>query len=78
MSDHRPDHGLAVGDQVVTADSLMNGDIVYFDRIAPDRVVVRLVTHELLATYDGPIFAVVMEDGSRNAGFRLVSRDEVE
>jgi len=67
-----------LGANVVTADDLSNGDIVYFERVTPNRVVVRLVAHDMLATYSGPIFAVVIRDASGKADFRQVSRDDLE
>jgi len=78
MSEQRRSEPLTVGDDVVTADDLTDGDIVYFDRVAPNRVVVRLVTREFLATYGGVIFAVAILDASGKAHFRQISRDDVE
>jgi hypothetical protein len=78
MFEQHRDEEPIVGDDVVTADDLANGDIVYFERVARNRVVVRQVTHESLATYDGPIFTVIIRDASGKADFKQVSRDDVE
>jgi len=78
MSDQRCDEGPVLGDSVVTADDLSHGDIVYFVRVAPDRVVARLVTHDLLATYGGPIFAVVVRDSFGRVNFTQISHGDVE
>ena len=67
-----------IGDEVVTADELAKGDIVYFERVAPNRVVVRAMTDEVLASYDGPLFVVAAIDATGVARFLEVSRDDVE
>ncbi len=74
----KPPGAPAVGDSVVAADDLRDGDIVYFERVAPNHIIIRLVTHEFLVAYTGPIFAVVVGDASGKADFREVSRDDVE
>ena len=72
------DNRLRVGDQVVTADDLAEGDIAYFERVGPNRVVVRAMTDELLRQYSGPIFAVIGIDAKGLAQFQEVSREDVE
>lgn len=78
MPQPHPDDRPTVGDTVVTAADLTDGDIVYFERLAPNRIAIRLVTHEFLATYSGPIFAVTIRDPSGKATFTEMSRDDVE
>lgn len=72
------DNRLRVGDQVVTADDLAEGDIAYFERVGLDRVVVRAMTDEVLRQYSGPIFAVIGFDAKGVAQFQEVSREDVE
>ena len=64
-------------DEVITADDLRNSDIVYFERVAPNRVVVRAMTQDLIATHPGRIFVVRLA-GPGLATFHEVSRDDVE
>ena len=67
-----------VGDYIELADALTAGDIVYFERVAPSRVLVHAMTSELLQSYTGPLFILEVGNGASSARFRQVSREDVE
>lgn len=67
-----------IGDDVELADALSAGDIVYFDRVGPSRVLVHAVTKEVLQAFSGPLFILELGNCPSSARFRPVSRDDLE
>ena len=66
-----------LGDTMEIAEAMAIGDVVYFDRTSEGVVMIRVVTEEVLAAYDGPIFLLAGVDASGAASFTPVSRDDV-
>lgn len=67
-----------VGDDVELIDTLSSGDVVYFERVEPTRVLVHAMTTDMFRSYKGPLFILDLGDRTGCARFVQVPRDQVE